>query len=261
MLGGLGLVLLAIVGTLAYLWSNDGPQQLSASTAVQRFRAENHGAASAGPGPTQGIYLYRGSGTESLSVPPKSQGEGPEIPGTVTNRPGGCFDFRLDFSDAHWQSWRYCIGSDGLTTTSKSGYYRWDFVVFSASDTSTYTCDPAILTVPAAMTVGGSHPVTCTGSNDSLSTGPVHMKGTSTVVATKTLRVAGTDIPAVRIREAVAFTGGQTGSNDADTWFSTTTGLPLEGTWSTVVSTPSPFGTSTMRAQGQFTLTTSTPRT
>ena len=186
--------------------------------------------------------------------------EGPTLPGTVIDRPGDCFEFRLDFSDVHWQSWTYCLRNGALATSSKAGYYLWDFVVLKIDDTSTYTCRPPTVTIPARVVVGVRSPVTCTGSNDHISTGPVHMLGTSTVVATSTVPVGSSRQRAVLVREDVRFSGGQQGSNDADTWFSVATGLPLRGRWSTVVSTPSPVGASTLRAHGQFALTTMTPQ-
>ncbi len=243
-----------------YLWLHESAHQLAPSVAVQRFRHQERPDVSGGGGPAQGVYLYRGSGTETVSVPPKTQQEGPEIPGTVLNRPGGCFEFRLDYSDVHWQNWTYCLRGGSLVTTSRAGYYLWDFVVFKVDDTSTYTCSPATITIPSRVAEGTTSPVTCAGTNDHLSTGPVHMIGTSTVMATSTVPVGATNQPAVLIREDVRFSGGQTGSNDADTWFSEATGLPLRGTWSTIVSTPSPVGVSTLHAHGLFALESMTPR-
>jgi hypothetical protein len=146
-----------------------------------------------------------------------------------------------------------------MVTTSKARYYLWDFVVSRVDDTSTYTCSPVIVTIPADSFVHARHPVSCTGTNNHISTGVVHMDGTSTVMATRVLRVGSGREPAVLIREVVAFSG-QHGSNHADTWFSVTTGLPLRGAWSTVVSTPSPVGTSTLHAHGEFDLTSLVPR-
>jgi len=248
-------------GIFAFLWLQAGARPLAPSVALQRFRQGERAAdPSGGPGPQPGVYPYEGSGIESVSVPPKSQSEGPGIPGTVMDRPGGCFEFRLDYSDVHWQSWTYCLRNGSLVTTSKAGYYMWDFVALKIDDTSTYTCHAGGVTIPASLVIGGHSSISCTGSNDHLSIGPVHMVGTSTVMAISTVQVGNSRQPAVLVRESVRFSGGQTGSNDADTWFSEATGLPLRGKWSTEVSTPSPVGTSTLRAHGQFLLTSLTPR-
>ena len=253
--GAAVVVVIGAVGTFTFFWLHSGAHGLAPSTAVQRFRLGERGEGGPEqPGPAQGVYRYRGSGSETVSVPPKTQSEGPVIPGTVIDRPGGCFEFRLDYSDVHWQDWSYCQRSGALVTTSKAGYYLWDFVVLRIDDTSTYTCQPAAVTIPATIVIGSRHAESCTGHNDHLSIGPVHMVGTSTVAAVSSFRVGATTERAVLIREAVTFSGGQQGSNSASTWFSEATGLPLRGTWSTVVSTPSPVGTSTLRAHGEFSL-------
>jgi hypothetical protein len=252
----LAVVVVAASGTIAFFWLHSGAHALAPSVAVQRFRlGDRSGGGADGPGPARGVYRYRGSGVETISVPPKSQSEGPIIPGTVVDRPGGCFDFRLDYSNVHWQSWTYCLRDGALATTSKAGYYLWDFVVLRVDDTSTYTCQPAAVTIPATIAIGSRHTVSCVGRNDHLSIGPVYMTGTSTVAAVSSLRVGKATEQAVLIREEVRFTGGQQGTNSAETWYSEVTGLPLRGTWSTEVSTPSPVGASTLRAHGDFSLT------
>ena len=86
------------------------------------------------------------------------------------------------------------------------------------------------------------------------------MTGTTRVMAVSTVRVDNSRQPAVLIREDVRFAGGQQGTNQAETWFSERTGLPLRGSWSTEVSTPSPIGTSTLHAHGQFALTSLVPQ-
>ncbi len=199
------------VGVFAYLWLTEGARPLARSVAVERFRRAVAGDHKIGPGPAQGVYSYRGSGTEAISVPPKSQSEGPELPGTVVDKPAGCFQFRIDYSDAHWQSWTYCTRDGNLVTSSKAGYYLWNFVAFSVDDTSTYVCHPGIRTVPAVVVVGTRSTVTCTGSNDHLTTGPVEMIGTSTVLRTSTLRVGNARVPGVLVREDVRILGRPTG--------------------------------------------------
>ena len=112
------------------------------------------------------------------------------------------------------------------------------------------------MTIPATVVIGSRHGESCVGHNDHLSIGSVHLTGTSTVAAVSSRRVGNGTERAVLIREDVRFSGGRQGSNAAATWFSEVTGLPLRGTWSTEVSTPSPVGTSTLPAHGQFSPTT-----
>lgn len=260
MLAGIALVVLAGAGTFAYLWSDSGAHALPSSVAIQHFLQEGGGGDRGGVGPAPGVYSYRGAGTETISVPPKSQTEGPGIPGTVIRRPGGCFEFRLDFSDYHWQSWDYCVRDGALVSPTRAGYYNWDFVAFHVDDTSTFVCHPSITTIAGHLAPGTSHPVQCTGHNDHLAIGPVLMHGTSTLVRSATITVGSHRLPSVLVSERVTFSGGQSGSNVSETWFSVADGLPLRGTWHTTVSTASPVGTSTLDAHGVFTLDSLTPQ-
>ena len=254
------LVVLAGGSTFAYLWSRSGARAVSSSEAIERFRHEDPTGSGDVAGPLPGVYAYRGTGIETISVPPKSQSEGPGMPGTVVRRAGGCFEFRIDFSDHHWQSWDYCVRGRTLVSPGRAGYYNWDFVAFHVDDTSTFSCDPAVTTVPDPIVPGSASEVTCTGSNDKLATGPVTMVGTSKLVRSGDIRVAGQTLPAVLVTEHVTFSKGQSGVNDTSTWFAVSTGLPLSGTWHTKVSTTSPVGISTLDAHGDFALSSLTPR-
>ena len=257
----LGIVIVVLTGgsTFAYLWSRSGAHAVSSSEAIDRFRHQDPNGTDIVVGPLPGVYAYRGTGIEKISVPPKSQSEGPGMPGTVVRRPGGCFDLRIDFSDHHWQSWDYCVREGSLVSPTRAGYYNWDFVAFHVDDTSTFVCNPVITTVPDPIVPGTASKVACTGSNDKLSTGPVAMVGTSKVVRAGDIRVGSRTLAAVLVAEHVTFSKGQSGFNDTSTWFAVSTGMPLHGTWHTKVSTTSPVGISTLDARGEFALSSVTP--
>ncbi len=256
---GIVLVVLAGGGTVAYLWSRSGAHPVSADKAVERFRHQDPNGSDSVVGPLPGVYAYRGSGTETISVPPKSMSEGPGMPGTVVRRAPGCFEFRIDFSDHHWQSWDYCVRDGALVSPTRAGYYNWDFVAFHVDDTSTFACSPVITTVPDPIVPGTTAKVACTGSNDKLSTGPVAMVGTSRLVRSGDIKVGSRTLAAVLVTEHVTFSKGQSGVNDTSTWFAVSNGLPLRGTWHTKVSTTSPVGISTLDARGDFALRSLTP--
>jgi hypothetical protein len=143
-------------------------------------------------------------------------------------------------------------------TTSKAGYYRWDFVVLRIDDTSTYPCQPAAVTIPATIVIGSRHAESCIGHNDHLSIEPVHMIGTSTVAAVSSLRVGNGTERAVLIREGVRFSGGQQGSNSTATWFFRGHRPPAEGDMEHRGVDPVAVGTSTLKAHGQFSLSSLT---
>jgi hypothetical protein len=256
----LAVVLVVGGGTLVYEWNHSGPHELSESIALHRYRS---GATSivVDPGalhPLPGVYSYAGSGSEHLTVPPKSQTEGPRFPGTVSYRANGCWTFRVDFSDSHWQSTTYCPRHGNLVEVGRGGWYRWNFLALSIADTATFTCEE--MAVPAELLAGEHFAFACGGTNSPIKTGTVTMTGTNEFVGLQTLRIADTSVLTLHFHEVARFGGGQSGTNVADTWFSTANGLPVRGTWSTTVHSPSPVGTSTLTGQASFTLSSLTPK-
>jgi hypothetical protein len=264
-----GLVVVAAIvvvvasgaGVFVYKWNHTNPHQLSTGAAYQQFRSGITGKV-VDPGtlhPAQGVYRYTGSAHESVSLPPKSQSEGPGMPGTVSYQPDGCWVWRLDDSDSHWQSSTFCPRRGNLVEVGRAGWYRWNFVALVIADTATFTCTPEVA-LPALLMVGQQFPFTCRGTNSPIRTSPVTMAGTNRYMGEQTLRVGDSQVTALHFREVSVFSGGQTGTNVADTWFSTVNGLPVHGTWRTEVHSPTALGTSTLTGSGSFSLASSTPR-
>jgi hypothetical protein len=229
------VAVIAAVAVFAYQWNHSGPHELSTATAYQRFHSGATGQP-VDPGtlhPAPGVYTYSGHGSEHISVPPKSQTEGPTFPGTVTYQPNGCWVWRMDYSDSHWQSSTFCDLNGNLVEPGRAGWYRWNLVALSVADTATFTCP--------------------------IHTDPVHQKGTNTYLGTEVLRVAGTRIDTLHFRETSTFSGGQWGTNVADLWISTVNGLPVKGSWTTKVSSPTFLGTSTLTGGASFVAQALTP--
>ncbi len=248
-------------GVFVYEWNHSGPHQLSSATAYQRFRSGITGAV-VDPGtlrPHEGVYSYRGSGREHISLPPKSQVEGPGIPGTVSYQSDGCWVWRLDYSDSHWQNATYCARAGNLVEVGRAGWYRWTLVALSIADTGTYRCSPEVA-IPAVLHVGQQFPFVCSGTSSPIKTGVVTMKGTNRYMGQQTLRIGDTEVSALHFREVSTLSGGQWGRNVSDTWFSTVNGLPVKGTWTTEVTSPTFLGTSTLIGGASFTLKSLTPR-
>jgi len=248
-------------GVFAYEWAHTAPSPLSMGTAYQRFRS---GASDKDidPGslrPQQGVYAYRGSGDEHISLPPRSQVEGRSIPGTVSYQSDGCWTWRLDYSDSHWQNATLCDRRGNLVEVGRAGWYRWNFVALSIADTATFRCTPEI-EIPSVLAPGQRFPFTCTGTNNPIHTALVTMKGTNRYVGPQTLRIAGREVPTLHFHEVATFSGGQQGTNVADMWFSTVDALPVKGSWRTEVSSPTFLGTSTLTGHASFVLGSFTPR-
>lgn len=256
-----GAVVLVAAGGLVYQWRFAGPHQVSGSTALERFRAAGS-TPIADPGalrPKAGVYPYTGTASEHVSFPPLTHTEGPNFPGTVSYSANGCWTFRLDYSDLHWQSNTYCPSGGNLVESGRAGWYRWNVGTLAIADTATFTCQE--MAVPAVLAVGEKLAFGCSGTNAPIDTGVVSMTGTNQYIGPETVQIGGTSVVALHFRETATLSGGQSGTSVADTWMSTQDGLPVRGTWSTTVRSPSPLGTSTLTGSGSFRVRSLTPRT
>jgi hypothetical protein len=259
---GLVLALAGIgAGVLVSLWSGSGARELPLSVAVNRFRPGRPVSHDGAMRPAQGVYRYAGTGSEHLSVPPKSQSEGPVMPGTITYVAHGCWMFRLDYNNRHWQENTYCPRGGALLEPIQAGWYDWDFVVFSEQDTETFKCGNKTIGIPAERRTGVRLAFHCLGHNDHLATGPVTLTGWVEYLGRGQVDIKGSHVDAVHVRQVSLLSGGQHGENKSDTWYETTSGLPLAGTWTSSVQTPTPIGTSTLTASGTFVLTDLRPQT
>ncbi len=231
---------------------------VSVSQAINRY----HSDPSADPGthPAPGVYTYQGTGTDSLSLPPLSQAEGPTLPGTVEVQGPGCWSFRIDYSTNHWQRWTYCTRRSGLVETGRLVWQRWMVGPLAETNLSTLQCSPASITIPLAPTVDKVWPARCTGTSTQIP-GTVVTLGTTRFLGQPILTVAGKKIPSVHIEVQWSLSGPQVGTERDDLWYDAQSGLPLQNHRSIHVRTETPFGTSTYTENGQFALRSLTPKT
>lgn len=258
----LAAALLLAIGVFVYLWFASGVRPVSTATALQRFKSEvaADSPSSVRSEPPAGVYVFSGSGSERLSVPPKSESEGPGMPGTVIHGPDSCWSLRIDFSDSDWQASTYCRTPQGLQLVARQGWMSWDFVALTIQDTSTYSCTPPERVVPLDAVTGRVMRFTCRGTNHPLDTGEVTMTGTTEVVGAASVLVGGTPAATIHVRERITFSGGQSGFEQTDFWLMPD-GLPVRVIWSNEVRTPSPLGTTTMTGSGRYELTSLVART
>jgi hypothetical protein len=263
------IVLLAVAGVIlvgvtafVVVWRRSGAREVSTEEARRRFAASS---STQPPNPevlrpAAGVYLYRGSGTEKLSLPPKSQHQGPRMPGTVTHRRDGCWTFRIDYSTKHWQTWVYCPRAGGLVERGGQTFERWDFVFTTYDSTSTFTCDPPSVTIRVAMQPGDRWQQSCRGTSSGTE-GVGVTSGPYTFVGEDTLTIGGTRVPAYRFHQERTMSGSQSGTQTADLWFAQSDGLPLRNERNQTVRTDTVVGTSTYTERGEFTLTSLQPQT
>ncbi len=266
-LAGLALLLVVLgAAVFAWRWEQRGPGRPSVSGAVGRLRTSTTVAPTARSlQPRSGVYVYKASGTESLSFLATSQSQGPTEPGTVMvgreSSRTGCWSFRIDYNSFHHQSWTRCATNGKLTEAGGTADQRFDFVTFKVGEHSRTTCDPPFVVADLAAAPGTTWPVHCTGRSDTTKA-TFTQTGTATLAGRDDVEVAGARVPAWHTRERLRLSGGQTGEVKIDIWFARN-GLPLqEQHVITVLSpAPAPLGHVKYTEKGTWRLTSMTPRT
>jgi len=213
----LGVVAVVLVGggvTLWVLWHRSSARPVTRAEAIRRFHPLQGG--NGGPArPAQGVYAYRGTGREALSVPPKSQAQGPTIPATVTWRADGCRVFRVDYSTNHWQTWNYCPRAEGLVELGGQTFQHWDLVFTQVRSTSTFTCDPPSVAIRPVMRAGDEWQQSCSGSSTGTK-GTVTSQGPYRFVGEETMTIGSQPVRAFRFHQSRTLTGAQQGTQTAD---------------------------------------------
>jgi len=253
------LVVVAGVAVAVVVWGGSVGKQVSVSEAGKRLGSATTLAPEAAVlRPPQGVYLYRGSGTDKLSTPPKEQAEGPDMPATVTHRSDGCWDFRIDYHSNHWQVWNYCPRNGGLDEVGGTTYQKWDFGVFVSETTTNFTCDSSV-TIRADQKPGDEWTQTCRGSGGpdgatSMTTGPYRFIGP------EELTIGGTKVAALKYHRQRTMSGGQRGTEQSDVWFAAADGMPLRNIRHLQVTTDTIVGEVTYNEDANFELTSLTPK-
>lgn len=208
--------------------------------------------------PEQGVYVYEGSGTDKLDVPPKEQAEGPTMPATVTHGENGCWTFRIDYSTNHWQTWDYCARDDGLSELGGMSYQRWDFTVLVQETTSTFECSETVVIKPD-QEPGESWDQSCAGTSTGTD-GTATSAGPYRFVGTEDLQIGDEVVAAHHYLRDRTMSGSQSGTEHADVWFSAESGMPLRNERSIEARTDTVIGEVTYTEEAEFRLTSLTPQ-
>jgi hypothetical protein len=175
------------------------------------------------------------------------------MPGTVTLAGANCWDFRIDYSTHHWQSWAFCRHHGEVVETGGQVWQLWSIGPINVTDLSTLRCAPGTLAVAGTVAAGERWTSRCTGTSSAVkgemtSRGPYRFEGDVTVV------VGAHHVRAARYLEIRTDAGAQRGTEHSELWFSVSTGMPLPFQQDIKVTTATPFGVSTYRQVGVFTL-------
>jgi hypothetical protein len=251
-----GLVLLFGIVFFVVDWYPSSP--VSMGQAVQHLGSKGQGVA--GARPTRGVYLYTGSGTDKLSLPPLAQAQGPTMPGTVTLQANDCWTFRVDYSSHHWQTWKFCRHGNDTEELGGQIWQFWAIGPLRETNLTNLTCTSGTMWLPATAAAGQTWQSHCTGTSSAVK-GVMHSDGPYRFVGTPSLTVGGKSVPTTEFLQLRAETGAQRGTERDRMWLDASNGLPVRISQDISVVTATPFGTSTYTQSGTFTLQSLVPHT
>lgn len=208
--------------------------------------------------PEPGVYRYEGSGTESLSVPPLSQDQGPTMPGSVELGADGCWTFRIDYSTNHWQSWEHCPDGEDLVEAGGQSWQRWMIGATAITNLSDFACDDGAMLAPVDPAPGQEWHTRCVGTNEAVE-GQAVSEGTYRFVGEEDLDVGGTTVATHHFVRERVMSGAQVGTERSEVWYAVDTGLPVRNERSVEARTDTPIGESTYTETGEFHLVSIAP--
>lgn len=252
------IVLAGVTAAFAVAWSHRGAKEASLSKAVDQFRRKGQNGDGGFLRPAAGVYSYRGTGTEKLSVLATTQHWGPELPSTISHTANGCWTYRIEYSTHHRQDWNYCPHGNTLQEVGGRTLQSFSFVATTLEDLELFTCEPPVDAIRLDASPGEQFRQACEGQSVSRGTS-VRTRGTNTYVGPAKVRVGGAAIPAYHYRINRTLSGSQTGTEKTDTWFSARDGMPLRVTRDIDVESPSPIGAVTYTERGHFVLSSLEP--
>jgi hypothetical protein len=223
---------------------------------VSEFRTpgpDDQTAAAAFLRPAAGVYRATGSGTERISFPPNSQDDGAVMPVTVRHVANGCWTWRIDFNEAHWQEYKFCPQDAELLLESQRNYQSWDFGALQVENVARSTCEPPAPIVVRGLEPGDTVRHHCRGTSSAVS-GTSTTQGPVEFVGSETVDVGGTKVLATRQARHQTISGSQRGTIEEEWWFVARTGLPLRANRDYVIKSDSPVGEITYTERGSWVL-------
>jgi len=214
---GLGvgvLVVLALVGFWFFVFRSPATP-VDLTQALRLYRQGQRPGGDDPRLPSSGVYRYRTTGSEHLSVGGISRAFPSETEQIVTD--ARCATMRWEPFAQHVEGLVVCPAPGGaLVTTSAPTYEK----IAGTEDTTDIRCPADAYLVPPDRTAGTSWTTACAAAGTT-----VAYRGE--VVGASTVVVGGTDVPALHVRIAMDFSGAESGTSPVDYWVSPASGLVL----------------------------------
>jgi len=247
---GFALLVVAVAfGVWLFLLRSPGTQ-VGLGQAVRQFRAgQDTDPAAADPAlPPPGVYQYRTTGGERLSVADISRPFPATTPMVVTD--SRCATMTWEPLEQHREGLVVCAGGSGaLAITS----VPTEEEIAGTRTTDDLRCPARTYLVPPDATAGDRWRSVCHGSDDTVAV-------SGEVVGPSTVTIDGRRVPAWHTELGLAYSGSQSGSNPNQYWISSRNGMVLRQRESVSVSERSgPFGSVHYSEQMTITLTSLRP--
>lgn len=166
--------------------------------------------------PAQGVYTYRTTGGERVSMLNTSRSYPPEIYATVRHTGGCAWEHRMDVLEEHVDITILCSEPGRVSQLSQERRIAF----FGIADGAMLPCDPPALRHAADQAAGATASGSC---GDGETTSAL----TATYLGAEPIDVGGVVVQAARVRVDGTFTGKQQGTSVDDYWIDPATGLTL----------------------------------
>jgi hypothetical protein len=247
---GLALLVVAVAAGVWFFVLRTSGTQVDLRQALRLYRQGQHGevAGTTMPLPPPGVYRYRTSGGEQLSIAGISRTFPPATDMIVTD--GRCATMKWEPLEQHIEGLVECPTGDGaISITSAPSYEQ----IAGTQTTSDIRCPAGTYLVPPDPVAGDRWRTTCHSPGQ-------NVVFSGAVIGRSSVTVGGRSVPALHTRLTLTFSGSQTGTNPNDYWVSLPDGLILKQSETVRVSDPAgPLGSVRYAEQMAITLTSLSP--
>lgn len=199
--------------------------------------------------PPTGVYRYRTSGSEQLSIAGISRSF-PAATDMIVTEAAGCATMTWEPLKQHTEGWVECPQKNGaLSITSTPSYEQ----IAGTQNTTVIHCPAGMYFVPPDPFIGERWRTTCHSSGESI-------VFSGEVLGMSLVNVGGRRVPALHTHLNLSFSGSESGTNPNDFWVSLHNGLILRQRETADLSQQSgPLGSVRYTEQMAITLGSVTP--
>jgi hypothetical protein len=246
---GVVIVLAAVAAALWFFLLRTPATTVDLRQALSLYRQEQRqrGQGTSARIPPPGVYPYRTSGGEQLSVGGISRSFPSHSEMIVTD--ARCATMKWEPLEQHTEGLVVCPAAGGaLTITSALSYEQ----IAGTQTTSVIRCPAATYLVPPDPTVGARWRTTCHSPGQ-------NVVFSGEVVGASSVDVGGHGIPALHTRLSLTFSGAETGTNPNDYWISQDGVILQQKETVSVSQSAGPLGSVHYTEQMAISLTSATP--